>query len=275
MARVPAETPLGASALCRDVSATVAYASDASTADEIGLGRRHSSFRSGNRNALAARHRARSRGLLPWRWHVRSPTRLPLLNPEHPLGSKPSTPQFQALPLPGSIDALQPPTTNRRPATVPDPAERDGAIGSAEQLNSAGRVPFVQFHAAEPESSDTGNSVPRETREQDTPIALSCIVCSDPRIAWGQRPRPEFLPDFIDMLGCRRDESWTCRCPDMRRRRGNGITLDGWSSLSNCLCHAAVSLIGPYGILCASKVQQEQVALDCVGEEIGVPITTQ
>jgi len=44
-----------------------------------------------------------------------------------------------------------------------------------------------------------GNSVPRATKEQA--VARSCILCSDPRISYGQQPRPEYLPDFIDMLG--------------------------------------------------------------------------
>jgi len=44
-----------------------------------------------------------------------------------------------------------------------------------------------------------GNSVPRETKEQET-SAFACILCGDPGIGYGQRPQPH-LPDRMDMLG--------------------------------------------------------------------------
>jgi hypothetical protein len=45
-----------------------------------------------------------------------------------------------------------------------------------------------------------GNSVPRDTKEQESPT-VACVLCSDPLISYGERPRPEYIPDPIDMLG--------------------------------------------------------------------------
>jgi hypothetical protein len=46
------------------------------------------------------------------------------------------------------------------------------------------------------------NTVARDTKEQELPaIALTCILCRDPGISYGQKPRPQYLPDFLDMQG--------------------------------------------------------------------------
>ena len=119
---------------------TGVYASDVGTACEIGLGRKRSAFRSGIRNALATLHRARSLGLLPLRWHALPPT--------HPLrptlaqlpGPKRPTRPFQVSPLPGLIDALLTSNDKRAPREPHSLAERDMAIGSAEQHSRTGRV---------------------------------------------------------------------------------------------------------------------------------------
>jgi len=47
-----------------------------------------------------------------------------------------------------------------------------------------------------------GNSVLRDSQEQDlSAVASTCILCSDPLISYGQRPRPEYRPDPMDMIG--------------------------------------------------------------------------
>lgn len=44
-----------------------------------------------------------------------------------------------------------------------------------------------------------GNSMPRDTSER--PVETTCVLCSDPRVSYGQRPAPEYLPDPMDMQG--------------------------------------------------------------------------